>query len=65
MELPYEHVMLEERIFVICDARMFEKLLPNNYHRLRFDTVEHSTIPFILKLEVVFSSSGEDWEEQL
>ena len=26
---------------------------------------EHSTIPFILKLEVVFSSSDEDWEEQL
>lgn len=60
-----EDRMPERKMFLICDARMFQKLLRNNYHRLRFDTGEHSTIPFILKLEVVFSSSDEDWEEQL
>ena len=32
-----EDRMPERKMFLICDARMFQKLLRNNYHRLRFD----------------------------
>ena len=48
-------------MFGICDARVFENFtaLDHNCHRL------YAAIPFMLKLEFVFSSSDEDWEEQL